>query len=738
MLLFSFIFCIYADKLHLKPMPRRFVILQSILLLFFCWGELCAIKSPGRASYYKQPDGSIIQVVIKGDEFFSYKTSSDGFIIAMGADGFYYYADYDDGYLYISDHGVSHKGSVKSENYDLLYQKRSFIPQNVMNSIREERVIKYRGDERGQIISHNTKIIENQAPTKYKVLVIPAQFSDKSFSVINPQSHFNELVRGDNYTKNGAVGSVKEYFTENLSSVYDFEFELSEIVTLDKPYSYYGENSSTGEDYRPREMIVDACRAAYSAGTDFSKFDNNADGVVDFVFVFFAGHNEAEGGGDNTIWPHGWDILSLNLTLNGVKIGKYACSSELRGDNTSNEASGIGTFCHEFGHILGLPDLYDTDGQMNGLGTALFGKLSLMDEGCYNNNGHTPPNLSALEREIIGTGGGHICSSPGQYPVSNEYQFNLFPLVQYNRWLRINTRNKDEYFLIELRNRAGRDYYLEGEGVLIYHIDRSDNIVSGATASERWDYNIINTYARHQCAFVVPANGGYTFSDLSDLFFTNQGNNTFTLESTPAMVGWNGESAELGISIMDITDQQAILTLAASFGSRMPRVVDHSVITTQREAIINWKTDINYDALWGIAYREKGASKMALIGTRENDYIIDYLTPGVEYECKLFTDPYTYRPGMDTLKFDFKTFDVTSPYPFIPNIKRVYDKGEVIELSVLNINEDVDSIFWYVDGVKIDGNSYKAVREGLIEIRADIQYSRDNSIESIRKCFKVE
>jgi immune inhibitor A len=87
-------------------------------------------------------------------------------------------------------------------------------------------------------------------------------------------------------------------------------------------------------------MIIDACKAAEAAGVDFKIYDTDNDGILDNVFVFYAGYNEAEGGADETVWPHRWSLSNSSSTVSGKIIFDYACTSELRG-RTGNPATPI-------------------------------------------------------------------------------------------------------------------------------------------------------------------------------------------------------------------------------------------------------------------------------------------------------------------------------------------------------------------------------------------------------------
>ena len=171
-------------------------------------------------------------------------------------------------------------------------------------------------------------------------------------------------------------------------------------IKLKHNMAYYGANGGVNNsDIRPQDMVVEASTFAHdSLGVDFSPYDNNHDGQVDFVYVYYAGYAESYGAATYTIWPHASNLTQQGVyaSFDGVVLDRYACSSELR-YTTGTEIEGIGTFCHEFGHVLGLPDMYDTMYSAETLGA-----WDLMCSGSYCNDSRTPPGFSAYERSTVG------------------------------------------------------------------------------------------------------------------------------------------------------------------------------------------------------------------------------------------------------------------------------------------------------------------------------------------------
>ena len=152
-----------------------------------------------------------------------------------------------------------------------------------------------------------------------------------------------------------------EYFNAQFKGAREFTFDVGPVVTLSRNHDYYGEDDEDGNDKRAANAAAEACLLS-DADVDFSQYD--------FIYVFYAGGNPADGGAsDDHIWPHAWDFLSagIRLRLDGKLLTNYAMSSELMNlGQPQLNLTGIGTFCHEFSHILGLPDFYDVDGEKSG------------------------------------------------------------------------------------------------------------------------------------------------------------------------------------------------------------------------------------------------------------------------------------------------------------------------------------------------------------------------------------
>ena len=340
-------------------------------------------------------------------------------------------------------------------------------------------------------------------------LVILVNFKDKSF--VTPVDTIKNMMDGENFTRdykldytyqvdNGyggtqtvrvretihASGSARKYFQDQSFGAYNPQFDVMGPYTLSQDYSYYGSNNVYGEDEKVEYMVKEACQLANADGADFTLYDNDNDGYVDFVYVLYAGYGEADGGPENTVWPHNYALsyTKVSCTVDGKKVDNYACSNEMQ--YYGQVYNGIGTFCHEFSHVMGLPDLYETNNPQRGIHTLV--DWDILDYGPYNNDGNTPPAYSAYERFFCGWITPRVLTDPENVtlnPLNDSKEAllmcsgNSHNLVGYNP-------SPTTFYLIENRKKEGWDAYLPGEGMLLTKIQYS---------ATKWEQNTVNNTA---------------------------------------------------------------------------------------------------------------------------------------------------------------------------------------------------------------------------------------------------
>lgn len=464
--------------------------LSTLCLLLLVVSSVWAVPALQVKKLFTQPDGSTVTIVLQGDERFSYYSTIDGIMLQKTADGYMKYATVDvNGVVVAGCYAAKDPSDRSDKEIDYI---STLSRMKIMNSVQKQ--ISQRA-----LTELPSPVSGTAIPSKgpVKGLVILAEFPDVKFTEVGTLEEFNKMMNEEGYSNYDATGSARDYFIAQSNGVFTPSFDVVGPVTLPKEVAFYGEKTFNQNDRDPAQMIVDACNLVKEQfKTDFSQYDFDNNGKVDLVYVIYAGHNQAQGGGDDTIWPHNSQIIlwGKDLKLDGKIIDNYACSSELRGPNGMN-IEGVGTFCHEFSHCLGLPDLYNSRGGTNhGMYT-----WSIMDQGCYNNNSKTPPNYSAFERASVGW------LTLEELKAGTD--ITLEELTKSNKGYVISSDyNPDEFFVLENRHQVGWDAYLANHGLLITHIDYDSNA---------WIKNTVNAYTPARWE-IVPADDefGNTKNDL--------------------------------------------------------------------------------------------------------------------------------------------------------------------------------------------------------------------------------
>lgn len=381
----------------------------------------------------------------------------------------------------------------------------------------------------------------------YRILVILVNFKDVKFNTSwgDSKELINDMLNGQKFRFQGATGSVNDYYRRVSSGKFNPIFDVAGPVTLSKNEMDYvttnPDDLMKDEDgnpvmtsgkptpvYSPGRMVEEAVKLLEDQ-VDFTQYDSDDDGLVDFVYLFFAGVSATTGGDRiHNIWPHAFTLtsaLGAPVEVDGVKVNRYCTSSEL---GSAHTLAGIGTFCHEFAHVLGLPDNYDTANN-NGTASSCFtpGCYSAMDAGYYNNNEHTPPLYSSYEQYSL------EWMKPAE--LSGTGRYTLLPIEARSFGYKVaSPANPQEYFLLEARGNSYLDQYLKGHGLLVWHIDFD---------LEVWDSNKPNNDVNHQRIDVVEADNvksegtrdGDTFPGVSGIC-------EFTKGVTPAFKDWKGNT----------------------------------------------------------------------------------------------------------------------------------------------------------------------------------------------------
>ena len=420
-----------------------------------------------------QPDGSTITIRQMGDEFFHYWETKDGKIALEQEDGTFV---------------ISEEQAPSGEQ----------VAKNRKAAAKRKGAAKAR------------KNYGDHQPTKLLVLLV--NFSDKSMLSSHGNSFFSNML-------NGSFPSVKDYFNVSSGGNYVPTFDVFGPYTLPNNMAYYGSNDSQGNDEHPDQMVVDACALAAADGCNFSNYDANNDGKVDNIYVIYAGYGEAAGGAKTTIWPHSWEIYSSNVTgtlkYNNKTLGHYACSAELAG-KSGTTSDGIGTFCHEFSHVIGLPDYYDTDYGTNSDNGVTPGEWTLMDQGSYNTY---PPLYSIYDKYFMGWTTPKFLAKDEVKNVTLTTTWNDAYQITGGA-SRVACTNTSMVYYIENRQKNGYDQGLPGHGMLVWKVQyRATN----------WNNNDLNNTAGTLRYTIVPADGKTkNYGDGADPFPGTKSKKTWT------------------------------------------------------------------------------------------------------------------------------------------------------------------------------------------------------------------
>lgn len=538
---------------HRIRLTILFVLLVSTL-------KVWAVPAQRISITVKQPDGTELVLTKHGDEYFHCLITNDGVPVVRHENAYYY--------AHFTAEGVEPTEHLAHEKAKRTAEEVAFVAslpdiQQARNE-RMQRVIARR------CVTRSSGVAEVPTRGKVSVPIILIQFADVKFASADPIAAFEERVNGDNFTAQGGHGSIREYFVDQSGGLFEPHFDIIGPITLDHVMSYYGGNDKEGNDLRPREMVSEACTKAFAElKADFTRYDNNGDGYVDIVYAIYAGYGEASYPDrlENTIWPHQWE-LENPLALGGVNVRRYACNNELDGYE-GNVIDGIGTFCHEFSHCLGLPDFYDTSSSdVSAFGMNVW---SIMDYGCYNNNGHTPCAYTAYEKDYLGW----ISLTELDEPT----EVTLSPLNEGGKAYKIvNEENPDEFYVLEYYQKAGWNAHAPAEGMIIMHVDY---------LAEAWNANVLNNNPDHQRMTIIPADALLSRQTLAtDLWTGKDGQTELTPVSSPAAKVYTGGYMNKDITNISMQDGKVTFSFM-KWALEIPKLNDPENIT-QTGFALNW------------------------------------------------------------------------------------------------------------------------------------------------------
>lgn len=408
--------------------------IKRIFIIIYSTSVLWAVSAYPEIITIYQPDGTSIESYIKGDEWASWHETLDGWSITKNDVGVWVYAEGISGRFLIPGH------SVVGMNQPPLFIEKHLRPIAEFLPI------------------HQSNVNLNFARTDtFKIPVIFFQFPDQNATY--PLSDIDNIFNQEGYGHPGQSnsGSFREFYEEISYNQFSPMSTVVGVFTAPHNHDYYGHD---GANYgtRVRQLVRAMVDSAETAGFDWSQFDNDGDGDVDGVTLIHSGQGAEQGDGSN-IWSHRWSMGNNSVNYDGVQINDYSINPEIQG----NDIVAIGVLAHEFGHILGLPDLYDTDYTSAGAG-----KLALMASGSWGTSGSSSWSPSAMnawcKTELGWSNVVELTIEQAGVSLEQSYTNNLIYRVD-------NPYDNSEYWLIENRQKRGTDYLMPSPGMLFWHID---------------------------------------------------------------------------------------------------------------------------------------------------------------------------------------------------------------------------------------------------------------------------
>lgn len=604
----------------------------SVLLALALGAGITAEAVPAKRGLrdFRQADGTAIKAELAGDEYFHYYLSEDGLPLLADEAGTLRYVRLDaSGKPELSPMAATSKAlrSAEATRFTAAVDGNAVVEALRKNA--ETESVAFRAfSQRARAAA--AKAAEAKIPQSglgrlsddfpmtgdVKALVILVEYSNLSFTHPDPHAYFSNMLNQEGFSEYGGTGSAKDYFELQSKGQFRPQFDVFGPVKLKNTRSYYGGNDAYGNDKNPYDMLVEAAKAL-DGEINFADYDMNNDGYVDNVFIFYAGQGEASYGPTESVWPHSYNLsyVGKSFKLDGKIIDKYGCTNEWE----QSRPDGVGTFIHEFSHVMGLPDLYHTT---NSYATYTPGSWSVMDYGPYNNDGCTPPNYSAYERNAMGWVDPEVISGPSAISIPE--------ICESNKCYLIPTEKNSEFFLLENRQQTGWDKYIPGHGMLIWHIDYVRSV---------FESNRVNNTQSHQYVDIVEANNranSQNESTMASYSWPGTSKKTsFTSSTSPALKSWSGK--EIDLPLTEIAETNGIITFKVA-GGPISLDVPAGVKAEPADdgsATLSWNAVANADKyvlnLYSLAAGAVNEQILTDEIVNETTYTVRDLTPGETY-----------------------------------------------------------------------------------------------------------
>lgn len=403
----------------------------------------------------------------------------------------------------------------------------------------------------------------------WNIPVILCSFSDQPLGAANygsqtPAQYFQtQLFDTTSSTPSGSVFDYYRWVSGNRIRVVG---RVVATIQLPNPKDWYAaQNWGLSLNGRPRNssgFVSDAVVRADSL-VDWTLFDNDRDGYVDVVWVVHSGlPGEATVARDNlwsitsrlTAWPGGERYPTHSIVPGTedlhILIDRFSIMPELSG-TWPGRPSEIGVYCHEFGHTLGLPDLYDAS-VIGGAVNVGSGHWNLMAMGAYGGDGFTPESPTHLGAWCtLFMGWGNTVRPTQDTLIVQGAIARGAPIVDF--WFQ--GESNPEHFLIEYRRAVDFDRFIPREGLIVYQVDES--VMGLGIAGNR-----VNS-GPNPGLRVVESDGQYDMvagrnrGDVHDPFPGFYGITRFDDDTQPSTRTFRGAVTNIGLSQIELLGSEA-------------------------------------------------------------------------------------------------------------------------------------------------------------------------------------
>lgn len=531
-------------------MKKIFAIAVFALLVCAGAGAQKTANVPARPGVIKrvQPDGDTLQVFLRGDERSHFMMTVDGWQVSENSNGKICYHKQKTS---VPTRRQAHDAAKRSKCEQRWLDKHGvqIFARQSPASVPPRDPAKWAEWQASHAAQAQKEVrragVRRAVGTRTiipRILVIMTNFTD--YTLVSPKADVDSMFNAQNWTKDGAKGSLRQYFYDQSNGAYDPQFDIVGPVTLSQGYGYYGAGKGTSQ--RAGYMVTEAC-ALVDNEVDFTEYDSDDDGYIDLVYIMYAGFGENDpptfiSPADNLIWPAYWTVDKAGCGQNrrvfdNKTLNAFEYSNELDGFYSTQEENviaGIGVACHEFSHALGLPDLYYTG--KSDPNHKLLGKWDIMGYGPYNDDMHSPPSYSAYERFFMGWMTPELITEADDLSLEHIATSNQAYLIAENDQHNLDGVHPDTavFYLLENRQRTGWDRDVPGSGMMLTRIHYQSSL---------WTSNSVNNDPNNMGVDIIEADNLTPTTDTYDGY-----------SGKPGDIFPTGATEYLGINDHAITD----------------------------------------------------------------------------------------------------------------------------------------------------------------------------------------